>query len=456
MKKFSALLILISSLLLFGCGGLLSDIKSLQAPLMLQALPPIYSHSGPSAKANIKYHRVNVGDVLEFDASTSIDATDYLWRVVKHPAGSASAFQTHREVRSRFVVDQPGNYQLQLQVSDLDGRTDSFDIQLSTDEDELPRSRFVVIGDFGYGTDKQYTVGRAMAGLCAEQGCDFVLSVGDNIYNTGIDSVRDELIERNFEKPFSVLELPFYMVLGNHDTGGVGGDGGLNIRGDIQVEYARWKEKKSYRWQMPARYYRIPAPVEQPEKQPLVDIFAIDTSLITSPYDVIQRYNLSPMYERMSRWLVNEKRQSKAQWQLAFGHHTYLSNGKHGNAGNYRNLKINVDNNFSDRVRGVFVKRFLEEHVCGDMPLWLSGHEHNLQDLKTVSDCAGTEFVVSGAGASANAFENPHRNASHWQAESQLGVFHVDIIGQQLTLSGYTVDEKTGEITLQHQRVIQR
>lgn len=452
MKRLStAILIILASITLSGCS-LFADVESLEVPVMMEVFPPINRDVGPSAKANIKYRHVEVGEVLQFDASGSQFASHYHWQVLVTPSDSQTEFSHPDLPQSQFIIDQPGEYQLQLKVTDDNGLDDIFEIRLSTDIEDLPSSRFIVVGDFGYGSSKQYRVGEAMAQVCDEVGCDMVLSAGDNIYNTGIDSVDDPHIMSNFEKPFAPVELPFYMVLGNHDTGGIGGDGGLHVRGDIQIEYSRSKEKISYRWQMPARYYRLPVPVEQPQYQPLIDIYALDTNVLASPYDTVARYKLPRMVKQMGAWLESEKRHSKAQWQLALGHHPYLSNGKHGNAGDYRRLEEVSDSGIIDRIRGKFVKRFLGQHVCNDMSLWISGHEHNLQDLKATEGCGKTEFIVSGAGGSANAFDDANRNPVHWQQDNQLGFFHIEIVAQHLTLRAYTVDKQSGVATLQHQR----
>src|SRR5688572_3744110 len=81
------------------------------------------------------------------------------------------------------------------------------------------RLRFVVLGDGGEGNDAQYLVGQAMAGVCAELGCDFALYLGDNFYDTGVESVDDEQFQTKFEMPYADCDFPCYVVLGNHDYG---------------------------------------------------------------------------------------------------------------------------------------------------------------------------------------------------------------------------------------------
>ncbi len=61
-----------------------------------------------------------------------------------------------------------------------------------------------------------------MAKKCATDGCDFVQLLGDNIYDSGVGSTSDALWQSNFELPYAELDLPFWVVLGNHDYGGDG------------------------------------------------------------------------------------------------------------------------------------------------------------------------------------------------------------------------------------------
>ncbi len=85
---------------------------------------------------------------------------------------------------------------------------------------------------FGWDQAILASVGQAMADICAVKlgaendperaGCDFVVGLGDNIYESGVTSVDDPQFEEKFELPFEPVDLPFYLVLGNHDWKGSG------------------------------------------------------------------------------------------------------------------------------------------------------------------------------------------------------------------------------------------
>ena len=49
----------------------------------------------------------------------------------------------------------------------------------------------MVLGDSGTGGPKQYEVSNAMKTVCLSLECDFVLLLGDIIYNSGVTSADD-------------------------------------------------------------------------------------------------------------------------------------------------------------------------------------------------------------------------------------------------------------------------
>ncbi len=81
------------------------------------------------------------------------------------------------------------------------------------------------------------------------------------------------------------------------------------------------------------------------------------------------------------------------RWRFAYGHHPYLSNGKHGNAGSYEGL----DDGIFVSINGQSIKDFTEANLCGEVDFYLAGHDHSRQWLSDT--CEGTQFIVSGAGS---------------------------------------------------------
>lgn len=237
--------------------------------------------------------------------------------------------------------------------------------------------RFVALGDAGEGNAAQYAVADAIGVVCAARGCDFALYLGDNFYNSGVDGVDDEQWVTKFEDPYADLDLPFFPVLGNHDLGLLGL--GLDfLKADTYVEYTQYSAK----WTMPDRFYRF--------QWGPVAFHALDTTRIF--------YALA---DDQHAWLDAELAASTAGWNVVFGHHPYVSNGAHGNAGEYEGIDPWIP--LTEIPRGQYVKEFVEDTVCGRADLYLAGHDHTLQWLEPT---CGTEFIVSGAGAKTTGLED--------------------------------------------------
>lgn len=275
--------------------------------------------------------------------------------------------------------------------------------------------RFVVLGDTGEGNEDQYAVADAIVEVCAQRGCDFGVLTGDNFYDSGVSGVDDPQWQEKFELPYSDITFPMYAVLGNHDYGGNGiGVDFDTDKADYQVQYTQ----KSQIWTMPARYYsNVQGPAE---------FWFLDTNqVMTDPFNGDSDDQLD--------WLKSGIAGSAAQWKIAFGHHPYISNGDHGNAGAYENLEA-IPLPF---VAGENVKEFMEDGVCGQIDVYICGHDHNIQWLQ--AKC-GTEFIVSGAGSKAEGL--PGDNPFHFQQPDTEGFIWVEIEGGSFTGVFY---DKTGK-----------
>ncbi|MGH8455810.1 MAG: metallophosphoesterase [Stenotrophobium sp.] len=291
--------------------------------------------------------------------------------------------------------------------------------------------RFLAFGDAGSGSVRQAAVGHAMAQVCAARGCDFALELGDNFYPAGVTSTSDPQFQSAFERPYAELNFPIYAVLGNHDNGTVGGEGNNNARGNIEVTY------RSARWRMPARRYSFMAGGDGP--QVFAEFFALDSSPLTARVsDHSPDWAPGPYAERELDWLRDAMHNSKAQWKIAFAHHPYVSNGLHGNAGNYdADLPAN-----SPTARGTLWKDLLDKTICEQKAdLYLAGHNHDLEWLKPVPACGPTQFIVSGAGSpdEERRLGDRVRNAVYWQADRAAGFFWIELKGKQLTAAAYTL-----------------
>lgn len=303
--------------------------------------------------------------------------------------------------------------------------------------------KFLVMGDTGTGGERQYAMGLTLATKCAELGCDFALLCGDNIYDVGVTGTMDPQWITKFEDPYAPVDFHFYPSLGNHDNGGLlsqylgdlfGGAGGEFERGDYQVAYTQ--VSPSGKWRMPARTYDFEAGPAH--------FFALDTN------DMVWS-SVSDEAEARTQHQIDtfpvEIAQSTATWKFAFGHHPYISNGQHGDAGDYEGLEESISNLVAaipflgdlDRVvSGDDVKAGLDEIVCGNVDIYFAGHDHNRQVLPPIDDCGDTWFIVSGASSKTKGFRH-QGNTTLFADGDTVGVFWVHAVGNVLTIKAIDV-----------------
>ncbi|MCP4869488.1 MAG: hypothetical protein GY898_12305 [Proteobacteria bacterium] len=267
--------------------------------------------------------------------------------------------------------------------------------------------RFIAVGDTGEGNVAQYAVARVMADVCADQGCDFALLLGDNIYTTGVNALDDSQWDDKFERPYAELDLTFYAVLGNHDYGNLTTD---PARADFQVAYSEVSDK----WEMPHNFYE--------HRHSNVDFFALDTNSTLFPT------SLEHQQTTQDAWLAErfpiQRRRPDHRWRIAYGHHPYLSNGRHGNAGAFDGFGSEIT------ISGQPFKERFEERLCGNLDLYLCGHDHDRQWLEPT--CEGTQFIVSGAGAKLRDFRGDQ--PMHWGDDQDEGFLWIEIDDDTLTL----------------------
>lgn len=270
----------------------------------------------------------------------------------------------------------------------------------------------ILLGDTGRDNAGQRAVADAIAQTCSSAECDSVFLLGDNVYDRGIKDPRDPLMDRMFRKYYEALKIPFQVVLGNHDNGRWSNDW---ERGRAQVLYG----KLNSQFVLPSEYYWF-------ETAEMV-VMALDTSrLMWNKDHAPQAKMLEEAYLRS---------QQTGKWFLVMGHHPYISNGHHGNAGKYDGVS------FFGPVSGSDLKKFLDRNVCGKAVMYLSGHDHNLQILDARQKGCDMIQVVSGTGSSVEGWKG--KNQLHFGA-LELGYFKMDVTAQSIRL--LALNEKNKEL----------
>lgn len=282
--------------------------------------------------------------------------------------------------------------------------------------------RFIVMGDTGTGSSTQKAVAKAIHRKCLAEAkpggrgpCEFVLLLGDNFYDVGVKSAKDPQFKTKFEDMYSFLKLPFYITIGNHDYGieKIGGAG----FGFHKFAYYRDYGKTNPLFVFPDKYYDL--------HKGNAHFVSLNTCELF--FDVETAKQTKFVKDSLAR-----AKKLNSVWKIGFGHHPYISNGRHGNAGRYEGFPIPIP-----FVSGTEIKKFFEKEICGKFDFYLAGHDHNLQVLQ--SKC-GTNFVVSGAGAKTKKAGDTKRNKVHFQNFKEPGFMYFHIKGRTLTLEVWTVN----------------
>ena len=179
--------------------------------------------------------------------------------------------------------------------------------------------KFLVMGDSGSGSRKQFELADQMAAARAQFPFEFAVMLGDNLYGRESPSAY---VER-FERPYKTLldqGVEFFASLGNHDS-------------PNQRMYKRFNMDGE-------RYYSF-------SRGP-VEFFVMDSTYM-------DRSQLA--------WLERALDGSRARWKIAYGHHPLYSSGaRHGSELDLRAL-----------VEPLFVKYGVD--------VVLAGHEHFYERL---------------------------------------------------------------------------
>ncbi|KAK9813485.1 hypothetical protein WJX73_001645 [Symbiochloris irregularis] len=250
---------------------------------------------------------------------------------------------------------------------------------------------FFVVGDWGRnGQYNQSLVAAAMAQHARKHKPQFIISTGDNFYESGLTSTEDEQFRTSFTDVYNDpgLQVEWWAVLGNHDYGEMWNVSVMpaptNCRGlkyPSQCYYSPLHElsaaltRRDWRWHCERWYQRSLGRGD-------TDFFFIDTNPGVSDYrqDVWAANKgglLEQSWEAELLELDSRLAASRAKWKLVVGHHPILSNN------------FPIDNELSSSLQPI-----LERH---GVQAYFSGHEHMLAHLRQPGFC--THQIISGGGS---------------------------------------------------------
>jgi tartrate-resistant acid phosphatase type 5 len=228
---------------------------------------------------------------------------------------------------------------------------------------------FLVVGDWGRNGDfHQKDVAIQMDKVAKIIDPDFIISTGDNFYESGVASINDPMWERSFENVYNGggLVQQWFVVLGNHDYGG---------STQAQIDYSN----KSRRWRMPDHYFTISRKID---KQTQARFVFIDTCPLVEKYreesdkypDIVKQ---NP--QKQLAWIDSVLAQSEEKYKFVIGHHPVYSTGEsHGDTPE-----------LIEKLKPILEKHQVTAYFCG--------HDHDLQHQKMNN--SEVEYFVSGAGS---------------------------------------------------------
>lgn len=240
------------------------------------------------------------------------------------------------------------------------------EVNLQVPDDAL---HVVVFGDWGrQGEYHQKDNADAMGVAATKLDAEFIISLGDNFYPSGVASTTDPLWNSSFNNIYTAhsLHVKWNVVLGNHDYRG---------NPQAQVDYT----KISRRWNMPARYFSEEIELDDDSGKKALFVY-IDTNPYEKKYYEEGNFpeNLALQdTAKQRRWIDSVLSNSTATWKFVSGHHPMYTGGK----------RYGLVNTVRESLEDVFEKNRVDAYFAG--------HEHDLQHnvVKTV------HHFVSGAGS---------------------------------------------------------
>nr|XP_023660437.1 tartrate-resistant acid phosphatase type 5-like isoform X2 [Paramormyrops kingsleyae] len=258
--------------------------------------------------------------------------------------------------------------------------------------------RFVGIGDWGgipgnpFFTPLERANAVELGRVADATGLDFILSLGDHFYYSGVKDIEDFRFKVTFEQIFnhsSLLKLP---------------------------------------WHFPELYYKLQLKI--PQTSSSLTILMIDTVVLCgNTYQESQPHGPENHLDAAKQlsWIQTQLENTKSEFLVVAGHYPVWSIGHHG-----------PTHCLVDKLRPL-----LKKH---NVTLYLSGHDHSLQFIQ---EDDGSAYAVSGSGAFDDRFA-PHRRSfpASWLRFSSAvnntsgGFAYIEVSQEKMLVSYIQVDGK--------------
>jgi hypothetical protein len=258
----------------------------------------------------------------------------------------------------------------------------------------LPRRpdsiKFAAIGDSGRGDRAQYEVSAQMQAFRNVFPYDFVIMLGDNVYDGG----TAEDYRQKFELPYKPLlddDVEFYATIGNHDSVNQPFYKPFNMGGK--------------------RYYTFTA-----DQSLLARLTDTDVQFFMVDTETLDRTQVA--------WLDRELGRSEARWKIPAFHRPIYTSGRYATPARL----------FRSMLEPVFLRH--------DVRLALSGHEHFYERIRPQQ---GITYFISGGGGSLREddIRQTPLTAVGFDVDYHFMIFEVtrdELFFQAISRTGHSVD----------------
>jgi tartrate-resistant acid phosphatase type 5 len=307
---------------------------------------------------------------------------------------------------------------------------------------ENPELTFLVIGDWGrQGKYQDRQVGQAMGEVAQQSAASFVLSVGDNIYDSGLVNETDPWFEATFTDiythpvrllaemccaaplffltPFAsqgLATLPWYTIMGNHEYYG---NSSAELAPSLNAKDGRWHPVRSNLQTFHGRNGDVLLTLASVDTSPFLKkyrdddldwrgltpvVLPGDTPVAGEGIDPAPNAEPLPPPSRLLRAARTRKfEQPTAEAWAAWGDaqlsqlEGWLAAAQSSSAWTFVTGHHPIES-YSGKAYGPKdLAGFAALLAKYEIPMWFNGHNHNLQWIKKPG--TATHFICSGAGS---------------------------------------------------------
>lgn len=265
----------------------------------------------------------------------------------------------------------------------------------------------------------QKDVAKSMAAFAgtADPAPSFIVSVGDNFYDNGVQSVSDSMwssLWRNiYHGAYPELKMPWYSVLGNHDYG----YGSTGVQ--AQIDRTDAQQSDDNLWNMPATNYS--RTFATGDGATVTIVFIDSTTLAPSENKCCNSkggVSTSEQASRISNQLgsidrmLQEATLAYSTWLVVIGHYPVYSSGEHSDT--------------SEMVS--YLDPLLRQY---NVHAYICGHDHVSEHLQK----NGIEYFVAGAGSMADSMGASSAASLSWYSSGTSAFASVLVTAETFEVS---------------------